>query len=81
MALFKSSKSCDTLPLFYFSDESKSIGKFEYLKRSVDVTLRLLRLEPELVPVNLLYSVVDFSVANRCDQFNIHYTIANSKVK
>jgi hypothetical protein len=29
------------------------------------VTLKLLKLDPELVPETLLYSIVDFSVANR----------------
>jgi hypothetical protein len=48
-----------------FSDESKSIGKFEYLKKSVDATQQLLQLEPEIVPFPLLHSILEFSMANR----------------
>jgi hypothetical protein len=54
---------CATLTIF--SDESKSIGKFEYLKKSVDVTQQLLQLEPEIVPFPLLHSILEFSMANR----------------
>jgi hypothetical protein len=38
------------------------------LKKSVDMTVELLKLEPALVPESLLHSIVDFSIVNRSNR-------------